>query len=66
MSVDIQKYSPQLRRLVEEYYHRQITMEDYRLQRKRMLDQLEMELAGNADTGEAQETLLPESSTTPP
>lgn len=54
MNPEIRKYAQQLRRLVEEYYHRQMTMDDYRMQRKRILDQLEAELGGSADSRDAQ------------
>lgn len=65
MSVEIGKYALPLRRLVEEYYHRQMSLDEYRLQRKRILDQLEMELAGNAGTPEARRTASPEPSMPP-
>lgn len=65
MNVEIGKYALQLRRLVEEYYHQQMTMDDYRLQRKRILDQLEMELAADADTSAARRTPSLGPSTTP-
>lgn len=55
MSDDMTIYSQQLRRLVDEYYHQQITVEDYRAQRKIIFDQIEMEQTGGGNS-EAQKT----------
>lgn len=51
MSNDIKKYSEQLRQILDDYYHNQISLEDYRAQRKFVLDSIEHELAG-ADSDE--------------
>ena len=53
MSNDMIKYAPQLRRLIDDYYHQQITVEDYKAQRKLIFDQIEKELAGVIADSEA-------------
>jgi hypothetical protein len=65
MSAEIRNYAQQLRRMVEEYYHRQLTLEDYRAQRKLLLDQLERESAGGTDAGEARRTSSLDPAATP-
>jgi hypothetical protein len=41
------KYAQQLKRLVDDYYHQQVTAEDYRAQRKSIFDHIEQDLAGD-------------------
>ena len=55
MSDGMTMYSQQLRRLVDEYYHQQISVEDYRTQRQMIFDQIEMEQAGGGNS-EVQKT----------
>jgi hypothetical protein len=46
MSDDMIKYAQQLRRLIDDYYHQQLSPGDYRAQRKDIFDRIEKELAG--------------------
>lgn len=55
MSEDMEKYSQQLRQLVEEYYQQQLSRADYRAQRKVLFDQIESEYAASPQTGENQQ-----------
>jgi hypothetical protein len=43
MNTDIRKYSQQLQRLTNEHYQQLTSFEEYRAQRKMLLDQLEAE-----------------------
>jgi hypothetical protein len=56
MSDDMTMYSQQLRWLVDEYYRQQITVDDYRAQRKMIFDQIEMALAGGNSNSEVSTT----------
>ncbi len=60
MSDDMTLYAQQLRWLVDEYYHQQITADDYRAQRKLIFDKIEMELAGGTIGSETQKTDSPD------
>lgn len=42
--------SRELQRLGRDYYHQQLSREEYLAQRKKLLDQLEMEFARNTET----------------
>jgi hypothetical protein len=53
MSDDLTMYSQQLRWLVDEYYRQQITVDEYRAQRKIIFDNIEMESAGGNSSGES-------------
>ena len=46
MSSVLEKYSQQLRQVVDDYYHNQMTLSEYRAQRDVILDCIEMEVAG--------------------
>lgn len=52
MSSVLEKYSAQLRQVVDDYYHNQMTLSEYRAQRNIILDCIEIEIAGpsNDDT----------------
>lgn len=65
MSDDMIKYAQLLRRLIDEYYHQQITVDDYRAQRKLIFDQIEKESAGGNNSCEALKTASLDESTTP-
>lgn len=56
MSEDMEKYSQQLRQLVEEYYQQQLSFEEYRAQRKLIFDQIESEYAASNQAGENQQS----------
>lgn len=43
MSEEMEKYSQQLRQLVDGYYHQQMSADAYHAQRKMILDQIENE-----------------------
>lgn len=49
MRNDLKKYSEQLRQIVERYYYRQITLQDYRAQRKIVFDCIEREWIGSGN-----------------
>ena len=57
------KYAQQLRRLIDEYYHQQLTFDDYRAQRKLIFDHIEKELAGGDNNREARKTTSLDEST---
>lgn len=65
MSDDMIKYSQPLRRLIEEYYHQQITVDDYRAQRTLIFDQIEKEFAGGNIGSEAMQPASLDESTSP-
>lgn len=44
MSNAMLKYSQQLRRLIDDYYHQQLSVDEYRAQRKLIFDQIDSEL----------------------
>jgi len=44
MSYSIDYFSRQLRELVDDYYHQQLTVIEYRQKRKMILDQLDSEI----------------------
>jgi hypothetical protein len=52
MSDDMRIYSQQLRQLVDEYYHQQISVDVYHAQRKLIFDKIEMEQAGDSGSSE--------------
>lgn len=52
MSDDMIKYSQQLRRLIDDYYHQQMTSDDYRAQRKLIFDDIEREFTGRNNNNE--------------
>ena len=56
MSDDMTKYSQQLRQLVAEYYHQQMTVDAYRAQRKLILDEIEVQFVGINMRGDVQNT----------
>jgi len=53
MSDDMTMYSQQLRWLVDEYYHQQITVDEYHAQRKIIFDKIEMESNGGSSSVDA-------------
>ena len=56
MSDDMIKYAQQLRRLTDDYFHQQLSLGEYRAQRKDIFDHIEKELAGGgvgSDSGKA-------------
>lgn len=55
MNADMEKYSQQLRQLVDEYYHQQMPLDAYRAQRKLILDQIESEYAASTHNSEGQQ-----------
>lgn len=55
MSDDMEKYSQQLRQLVDEYYHQQLTVEEYRAHRKLLFDEIEIQLVGSNPKDDAGE-----------
>lgn len=57
MNDDMIKYAQQLRRLVEGYYFQQMTVEEYRAQRKEIFDRIENEFAGGYSSSEAGKTV---------
>lgn len=62
MSDPMLKYSQQLRRLIDDYYHQQLSADEYRAQRKLIFDQLESEMTGRSSSSEtAKVTSLDES-----
>jgi hypothetical protein len=63
MSDGMQKYAQQLRWLVDDYYHRQITLDDYRAQRKVIFDRIEVEFASDNKGNEAARIAAPDEST---
>ena len=65
MSDDMIKYAQQLRRLVEDYYYQQMTADEYRAQRKLILDHIENELAGGYSGVEAEKKATEGESTSP-
>lgn len=58
-------YSQQLRRLIDEYYHQQISVDDYRAQRKLIFDQIEKEFAGGNIGSEAMQAASLDETTSP-
>ena len=64
MSDAMIKYAQQLRQLVNEYYHQQLTFDDYRAQRKIIFDHIEKELAGGNNGSELRQAALHDESTT--
>lgn len=46
MSIDVTKYSSDLRNLVDDYYNHRINSDDYREERNRMLDEMDEMLNG--------------------
>jgi hypothetical protein len=48
-------YAQQLRLLVDGYYHQELSMEDYRAQRKVIFDQIEKDFAANRPGAEQRE-----------
>ncbi len=65
MSDDMIKYSQQLRRLIDEYYHQHITMDDYRAQRTLIFDHIEKEFTGGNIGSEALQPAALDESTSP-
>lgn len=65
MSGEMKKYSLELRRLNGEYYHQQMTVDDYRALRKAIFDNLEMEFVRSYDSGDGRETSSLDASTSP-
>lgn len=49
MSQVLEKYSQQLRQVVDDYYHNQMTLEEYRTQRNIILDSIENEVVGRGN-----------------
>jgi hypothetical protein len=62
MSDDLTMYSQQLRWLVDEYYRQQITVDEYRAQRKIIFDNIEMESTGGNSNGESLKADSPDAS----
>jgi hypothetical protein len=48
-------YSRLLRNLANDYYHNYVDLADYRAQRKKVLDRIDMEMNGKAPAPEADE-----------
>ncbi len=44
MKVEIPRYSEQLRQLTDEYYYQQVSSEEYRRQRKQILDAIDRDI----------------------
>ena len=57
MSDDMTKYAQQLRQLTDDYYHQQLTLAEYRAQRKQILDHIEKELAGDVADSEPEKAV---------
>jgi hypothetical protein len=57
------KYTLQLRRLIEDYYHQQLTVDEYRARRKLIFDAIERESAGGESSGEARKATSMDEST---
>ncbi len=56
MNDEMKRYSQELRRLNDEYYHQQMTVDDYRALRKALFDNIEMEFVRNDDGDRGHET----------
>jgi len=65
MNDEIKKYSLELRRLNDEYYHQQMNTNAYRALRKALLDNLEMEFNRNQDGDRGHETAPLDASSSP-
>ncbi len=48
MTTGIDSYAAQLRKLTEDYYNQLISMQDYRQQRKQILDEIDAEFNHNS------------------
>lgn len=46
MAISIQKHAEQIRKLCDEYYHRNIEYDQYAVQRNLILDTIESEMTG--------------------
>lgn len=44
MNIQIPRYSEQLRKLTDDYFYQQISTEEYRLQRKQILDAIDRDI----------------------
>lgn len=65
MNDEIKKYSLELRRLNDEYYHQQMSTDAYRALRKVLFDNLEMEFVRNQDGDHGHETAPLDTSSSP-
>lgn len=65
MNDEIKKYSLELRRLNDEYYHQHMNANAYRALRKALLDNLEMEFNRNQDGDRGHETAPLDASSSP-